>query len=97
MPRKIPNTSRTKDKKVKFELFAPEAQSVALAGDFNNWDVNILPMKRDSKGIWKVSPSLASGRYEYLFWVDGVWHDDPKAQERTENPFGNQNCVRIVS
>ena len=53
-------------------------------------------MKKDKKGIWKVSVPLEPGRYEYRFWVDGDWADDPNAQERVENPFGSQNCVRTV-
>jgi len=54
-------------------------------------------MEKDDKGNWKVGISLPLGRYKYRFWVDGIWHDDPHAQERVENPFGSHNCVRIVS
>jgi hypothetical protein len=55
-----------------------------------------LAMRKDKKGSWKISISLPIGRYEYRFWVDGMWADDPNAQERVENPFGSLNCVRIV-
>jgi 5'-AMP-activated protein kinase regulatory beta subunit len=89
--------AKPKTKKVRFNLYAPEAERVFLAGDFNNWDVNILPMKKDNKGTWEASFALPPGRYEYRFWVDEVWHDDPNAQERVENPFGSQNCVRMMS
>jgi hypothetical protein len=70
-----------------------------LAGDFNNWDVNNLPMKKDNKGTWEASFALTPGRYEYRLWVDEVWLDDPNAQERVENPFGSQNCAceKIIS
>jgi hypothetical protein len=54
-------------------------------------------MKKDIKGIWRASVALPSGRCEYRFWVDGIWHDDPNALEKVENSFGSQNCVRIVS
>jgi len=96
MPKKSSKQSRAKTKKVGFQLFAPEAQKVTLAGDFNDWDVNTIQMKKDSKGTWKASVSLPSGRYEYRFWVDAVWHDDPNAEGRVENPFGSQNCVKLV-
>jgi 1,4-alpha-glucan branching enzyme len=96
--RPIPSKkSKPRTKKTQFQLYAPGARSVALAGTFNEWDINMLPMKKDNKGTWKASAALPPGRCEYRFWVDGVWYDDPNAQERVENPFGSHNCVRIVS
>jgi 1,4-alpha-glucan branching enzyme len=81
---------------VRFDFHAPDAQIVSLAGDFNGWDVNALPMKKDKKGNWKASVNLAPGRYEYRFYADGTWQDDPNAQERVDTSFGGQNSVRIV-
>ena len=97
MKNKSSEKTKLKTKKVRFNLYAPEAERVFLAGDFNNWDVKNLLMKKDNKGTWEASFTLPPGRYEYRFWVDGVWYDDPNAQERVENPFGSQNCVRIIS
>jgi len=97
MKKKPSEEARPKTKKVRFNLYAPEAERVFLAGDFNNWDVKNLPMKKDNKGTWEASFALPAGRHEYRFWVDEVWHDDPNAQERVENPFGSQNCVRMMS
>jgi 1,4-alpha-glucan branching enzyme len=89
--------AKPKTKKAQFNLFAPEAKRVFLVGDFNNWDVGNLPMKKANKGTWETSFALSPGRHEYRFWVDGVWYDDPNAQEKVVNPFGSQNCLRIVS
>jgi 1,4-alpha-glucan branching enzyme len=97
MKKKSSEESKPKTKKVQFNLHALEAERVFLAGDFNNWDVDNLPMKNAKKGTWEASFTLPPGRYEYRFWVDEVWYDDPNAQERVENPFGSQNCVRIIS
>ncbi len=97
MEKKLSKEAKPKTKKVRFNLYAPEAERVFLAGDFNNWDVDNLLMKRDKKGTWEAIFTLPPGRYEYRFRVDGVWHDDPNAHERAENPFGSQNCLRIVS
>jgi 1,4-alpha-glucan branching enzyme len=94
---KLFKEAKPKTKKVRFNLHAPEARRVFLAGDFNNWDVHNLPMKKDKKGTWETSIDLPAGRYEYRFWVDEVWHDDPNTQGRVENPFGSQNCVRMMS
>ena len=35
---------------------------VFLAGDFNNWDTQSLPMKRGKDGVWKAKIKLPSGR-----------------------------------
>ena len=96
MPKKTSKETKTKTKSVRFNLFAPEAQAVSLAGDFNAWDASRLPMKKDKHGTWKAIVSLEPGRYEYRFWVDGAWCDDPHAQERVSNPFGSNNCIKIV-
>jgi 1,4-alpha-glucan branching enzyme len=96
MEKKLSKEAKPKTKNVQFNLYAPEAERVFLAGDFNNWDVDNLLMKKDKKGTWMASFPLPPGRYEYRFRVDGVWHDDPNAHERVGNPFGSQNCLRIV-
>jgi 1,4-alpha-glucan branching enzyme len=95
MPRKKSKESNTK--RVRFSLQAPEAESVSLAGDFNGWDVNSLPMKRDTKGGWKANVDLEPGRYEYRFCVDGSCQDDPNTSETVGNPFGTRNCIRVVT
>jgi hypothetical protein len=96
MPKKSSKKPTSKSKKILFQIFAPEAKTVSIAGNFNGWDTNSLPMKRDKKGNWKITVDLLPGKYEYRFWVDGVWCDDPNAEGRVENPFGGQNCLRIV-
>ncbi len=83
-------------KKVQFKLYLPDAERVFLAGDFNNWDVLTLPMKKNGAGFWQTNIDLTPGRYEYRFWVNETWHDDPNAHEKAENPYGSQNAVRIV-
>lgn len=87
---------KIKPKKVPFEFVAPDAQKVSLAGNFNNWDPKTNLMKKDKKGVWKVTVSLSPGRYEYRFFVDGNWESDPSCAGCVPNEFGSQNCVRIV-
>jgi 1,4-alpha-glucan branching enzyme len=80
-----------------FTFRAPTTRQVSLAGDFNNWDTRAAPMEKGSDGIWRLGVSLRPGRYEYRFYADGVWQDDPSAQQRAANPLGTENCVRIVA
>jgi 1,4-alpha-glucan branching enzyme len=58
-------------RKTKFSLSAPEAQSVSIVGDFNQWNISSHFLKHDRKGIWSISLSLNPGQYEYRFFVDG--------------------------
>ena len=83
-------------RKVTFLYTDPNAQKVALAADFSGWEQGAIPMKKQKDGVWKTSLNLATGTYEYRFLVDGQWHDDPQCLTRLPNPFGADNCVRIV-
>jgi 1,4-alpha-glucan branching enzyme len=87
---------KEKGKKVDFSLLAPQAEKVSLAGDFNNWDTMAHPMKKDRKGVWKISLHFGPGIYQYNFFVDGGWQNDPSCMDRVENPFGTLNCLMKV-
>lgn len=87
---------KVQKKRVTFKLVAPEAKDVRLSGSFNDWSYENTPLKKDANGVWKTVVSLAPGTYEYRFLVDGEWRDDPECPLRVENPFGSQNCVRVV-
>jgi len=78
---------------VKFVFKNPGAGDVFLAGEFNGWDMQSLPMKRNKKGEWSITVSLSPGRHEYNFIVDGAWVQDPACSERLTNYFGTQNCI----
>lgn len=85
-----------KTKTVELKLYAPEANRVNLAGDFNRWDADSILAKKDSKGTWKTKLNLQPGRYEYKFVVDGSWRNDPTCNGCVPNSFGTSNCVIIV-
>ena len=80
-----------------FAFQAATTRQVSLAGDFNNWDTKAAPMQKDPNGIWRLSVDLGPGRYEYRFYADGVWQDDPSAQQKAANALGTENCVRTVA
>ena len=85
--------TKTVKKPTEFKLYAPVAKRVSLAGNFNNWDTKALSAKKDSKGNWMVKTSLGPGRYEYKFFVDGSWFNDPHCNSCITNAFGTKNCV----
>jgi 1,4-alpha-glucan branching enzyme len=79
-----------------FTFPAATARQVSLAGDFNNWDTKASPMHKGPDGVWHLGVALKPGRYEYRFFADEVWCNDSAAQQKTMNPLGTENCVRIV-
>jgi 1,4-alpha-glucan branching enzyme len=91
------SASLSDKKKITFSLHAPNARSVALAGSFDGWEQNPVPLKRQKNGLWKTTLALGPGTYEYRFLVDGQWCDDPECSSRVPNPFGAENCVRVVA
>jgi len=84
-------------KGAEFECFALDARRVTVAGDFNGWNPDALPMRKNRNGVWKVFLALAPGRYAYRFVVDGIWQNDPHALVQLPNPFGGWNSVVTVS
>jgi 1,4-alpha-glucan branching enzyme len=76
--------------------YAPDAEAVTVAGNFNNWQPEATPLKSTGSGKWVVRLKLRSGQYEYLFVVDGKWSEDPQAALRVPNPYGAFNSALLV-
>jgi hypothetical protein len=84
---------------VEFGFAAPHASSVALVGDFNNWDPRATPLRAASTGgVWSVEVPVPPGRHLYAFVVDGkVWRPDPAAPKATGEDFGEPNSALTVA
>jgi 1,4-alpha-glucan branching enzyme len=52
---------------VRFAVWAPNAENVSLAGEFNQWDTRRHPMRRRNSGVWEIfMPELREGAaYKY--------------------------------
>ncbi|NIM06632.1 MAG: glycoside hydrolase [Armatimonadetes bacterium] len=85
-------------RKVAFQIDAPGAKQVLVAGDFTNWESGAkrMPKKRGKKVVFSTSLMLSPGTYEYKFIVDGEWREDPAAESR-ENLFGTRNSLITVT
>ena len=81
-----------------FVFVARSASSVAIVGDFNDWQEGASPLHRGSDdGVWAITIPLAPGRYHYTFVVDGTrWVADPLAPRTIEDDFGRPNSVITV-
>ena len=95
MPKKA-RSKKTQKRRITFKLEASEAKEAILVGDFNGWDLKKHTMKKDNKRRWTKIVTLAPGRYEYQFFVDGQWQNDPNNDQMVANSFGTLNNILTV-
>lgn len=83
---------------IQFVLVAPEARSVVVVGDFNDWSTSSTPLTRaQGDGVWSAEVPLGPGRYRYSFLVDGTtWVSDPGAATALADEFGRPNSVVTI-
>lgn len=74
---------------VTFRVWAPFADAVAVAGDFNDWSDDANPMNRDDDGVWSTDIGAAGDGDGYTFVIrngDQVLHRiDPYARAVTNS------------
>lgn len=88
-------TAATK-KRATFQLSAPGASEVCIAGTFNDWNPSARPLKRGKGDTFRTWMSLPVGTYEYRFIVDGEWRPDPASEQCTPSPYGGDNSILVV-
>jgi anti-sigma factor RsiW len=82
---------------VRLSFYSPQAQSVAVAGDFNKWKTDVDRMQRID-GMWNIELKLQPGVYTYSFIVNGTtWVPDPGAGSYQDDGFGSRNAVMRVN
>jgi len=73
-----------------FRVWAPNAKKVSLAGDFNDWNTESIPMKSIGYGIWEASTE-ANIFDSYKYYITkrdgtGVYKSDPYAFHTCTRP-----------
>lgn len=81
---------------VEFTLPATPASVVYLAGDFNGWKVDRIPLTRAPDGSWRARVSIPKGTFQYAYVVDGRFVPDPGARSFRPDGFGGLNAVLRV-
>jgi len=82
--------------RVTFELPANvEATSVAVVGEFNDWDREAHPLTRRKDGRFSRTVSLKAGAdYRFRFWVDeSRWENAWDADKYVPNEFGTEDSI----
>jgi 1,4-alpha-glucan branching enzyme len=80
-----------------FSVFAPDAKHVAIIGDFNGWQPEANPMRRQPDGAWIVQIPLHHGHHRYQFLMDGKPVLDPRAQGVARNDKNERVSIIAVS
>jgi 1,4-alpha-glucan branching enzyme len=84
-------------KLINFVCVAPLARRVTLVGDFNDWQPEAFPMKRQPDGNWALQIALGYGAHHYQFLVDGKPVLDPTAQGVARNESDEKvSLVEVV-
>lgn len=80
-----------------FQYYAPSARKIVLAGDFNDWSTDLMAMRKQTNGMWRIDLYLPNGIYEYKFIVDGDWKEDPNARFRKHvDGYNTHNSVVVI-
>ena len=73
------------------------ANEIYLAGDFNNWDIESIPMKKLKSGEYTTSLELENGReYQFKYIIDGRWINEMEADKYVSNEFQSENSVVVI-
>ena len=96
-PQALPVPPHPVDGGVEFSLVLSDAQSVAVAGNFNEWSHAAHPLERGDGGRWSCVVPLPEGEHMFMFVIDGdQWMSPPLADDFVEDGFGQRNGVVVV-
>ncbi len=70
----------------------PDAHKVFLAGSFNGWKSNELPLTKVPNG-WQIDVYLSEGTHTYKFVVNGQWIADPANKNKLPDGEHGYNSV----
>ena len=79
----------------RFVFTSSEAESVAVAGDFSQWEpIPLTPHRIRGQILWTGLVPVERGEHEYQFVIDGSkWVTDPLAPIKRDDGFGAKNAV----
>jgi hypothetical protein len=81
---------------VQFVYLATQARSVAVIGDFNDWQPAAMTFDSAAQA-WRVALVLPVGVHEYQFLVDGKLHVVDPTAPTTASDFGSPNSIVKVT
>jgi serine protease AprX len=90
---------RIEGERIIFFYHDDNAETVYLAGDFNNWSSSENQFVKNADGLWHAAiSSLPSGKYLYKFVVDGNhWVEDRSNGMKEKDSFDGFNSVLQIA
>ncbi|MFW6079584.1 MAG: glycogen-binding domain-containing protein [Gemmatimonadota bacterium] len=86
--------STTRGHRVRFRVRAPDAERVALAGDFSGWEP--VPMRR-VEDAWVLELTLPPGLHQFAFLIDGDrWYVPDDAPGIVDDGWGRRNASIVI-
>lgn len=79
----------------RFVYLDDEAESVAVAGDFSDWEpISLSKEMLNGEPVWTGLVAIPKGENKYMFVKNGSeWVTDPLATAYENDGFGNKNAV----
>jgi len=78
-----------------FRFRRPQASGVWIAGDFNDWRTDALPMQSVGDGWWTARLPLKPGAYRFRYYADGQWYVDYLAFGIRYGAFGPDGVLYV--
>lgn len=81
------------------KVAAPEAQSVCIVGNFNDWNIHANPMKKMKNGDYATKLDLEPGReHQFRYLVDGSkWLNDWNADKYVKTHYGDSDNSVVLT
>ena len=80
------------------ENIVDSSNRVNLVGDFNDWNVESIPMKKVKNGDYAVTINLEKDmEYQFRYFVEGLgWLNEEGADKQVSNNYQTENSVVVV-
>ncbi len=90
---------RIEANRIVFSFHHDRAQSVAIAGEFNDWDATRDVLLKQPHGMWRAEIELLPpGSYQYKFVINGSqWVDDPGNGLKIDDNHGGFNSLLHIA
>ena len=78
---------------------APDAKSVYIVGDFNNWNISANPMKLLENGDYITKLDLETGKeYQFRYLIDeSKWENDWNADRYIKSTYGDHDNSVVLT
>jgi len=78
---------------------APDAKSVYIVGDFNNWNISANPMKMLENGDYITKLDLETGKeYQFRYLIDeSKWENDWNADKYVKSTYGDHDNSVVLT